>query len=95
MVQTKSEICISDGEYCGSTVSRSEMPCCGGFKCVMDAPHPIQCLGCKPLTFKCLDCKNEANGLCGGPNNMKCCPIYLCARNVTDPESFGKCMPYA
>jgi hypothetical protein len=90
LVQTKSEICISDGQYCGTTVNRSEMPCCDGLKCVMGAPHPLKCLQC---IFKCLDCKNEINGLCGGPNDTKCCPMYGCTRNDTNPKSFGKCIP--
>ncbi len=42
-----------------------------------------------------LDCKNEAMGLCGGPNNIKCCPIYGCEReDNNDKTSFGKCLPY-
>jgi len=55
----------------------------------MDAPHPIQCIGCKPPTFKCLDCINDMNALCGGPNNVKCCPMYGCVRKDSNSESFG------
>ncbi len=95
LVVSQSEICIEDGEYCGTTVSISKTPCCGGLKCVMDAPHPAPCHNCKPYTFKCLDCKNEAMGLCGGPNNIKCCPVYGCVReDENDKTSFGKCLPY-
>jgi hypothetical protein len=96
-VVSQSEICIRDGEHCGTTVSISKTPCCGCLKCVMDAAHPAPCRGqdCKPYTFKCLDCNDEFNGLCGGPNNIKCCPISYCARkDENDKTSFGKCLPY-
>ncbi len=99
-----SEICLRDGEYCGNrskTVRMSETSCCGGLKCVMDAPHPAYCSECKichdcgDVTFKCLDCKDEPNVLCGGPNNIKCCPAFGCVReDENDKISFGKCLPY-
>ncbi len=91
LVVSQSEICIGDGEYCGTTVSISKTPCCGGLKCVLDSPHGIPpCPNCKPWTLKCLDCNNE---LCGGPNNTKCCPMYGCTR-TDDNTSFGKCVPF-
>ncbi len=92
---SQNEICLRDGEYCGTTVSISKTPCCGGLECVMDAPHPLQCHDCKPYTFKCLDCINEYQGLCGGPNNIECCPVYGCVRkDENDKKSFGICLAY-
>ncbi len=86
---SQGEICLRDGEDCGSTFSTPNTSCCGALKCVMVVPHPIPCLVSKPCTFKCLDCNNE---LCGGPNNIKCCPVYECDR-TDDKASFGKCVP--
>ncbi len=67
----------------------------------MDAPHPAYCpdckacRDCKPYNFKCLDCKNRPNELCGGPNNIKCCPAFECSNAFkTDKTSFGECLPY-
>ena len=96
-----SEVCIRDGEYCGivniTTSNMSKTPCCDHLKCVTDAPHP--CPFCEhdkqPHTFKCLDCTNEPNGICGGTNNIKCCPSFGCVRkNENDKTSFGQCLPY-
>ncbi len=94
LVVSQSEICIGDGEYCGTSVNISKTPCYGGLKCVLDAPHGIPpCSNCKPWTLKCLNCKNEAMGQCGGPDNIKCCPMFGCDR-TDDKTSFGKCVPF-
>jgi hypothetical protein len=31
-------------------------------------------------------------GQCGGPDNIKCCPMFGCDR-TDDKTSFGKCVP--
>ncbi len=91
LVVSQSEICLRDGEYCGTIFNISKTPCCGSLNCAMDAPHPALCSDC---TLRCLDCKTWS-GLCGGPNNIKCCPGFECVlKDKNDKISSGKCQHY-
>jgi hypothetical protein len=91
-IANKAEVCIRDGQQCDHYVDSSQNRCCDGLKCVVDGPHTIV-----PSieTFLCLNCENKTNGLCGGPNDIKCCPIFGCVRNDTNQKSYGKCIEKA
>jgi len=101
----RSDVCIRADEKCGASANNSQIGCCDGLKCLMVnfLPYCLPCYepghessrcdSCKPPIYNCLDCINETNGLCGGPNNIKCCPMYGCAHINNNPGSFGHCLP--
>jgi hypothetical protein len=92
-----SQVCISDGQICGTRGNVSATACCDGLKCVsVEHARGVQCVEC-PVdnTLKCLNCINSFNGQCGGPQKISCCPsIGFCVlTDHMDPNSFGRCIP--